>query len=52
MGFDFHETIMGKKFFNQQLPKLIDAINRNAAAIEKQNELTLKALEHDGSEEE
>ena len=41
----FYETVMGKKFFNSDIPQLIKGINRLAEAIEKQNELTQKMAE-------
>lgn len=33
----FHETMYGKRFFDSQLPALIKALERIAAAIENQN---------------
>lgn len=38
MGFQFHETAYGKRFFDSQLPALINALNRLADT--KQAELT------------
>lgn len=38
MGFQFHETVRGKIFFESQLPSLIKAINRVADALEQKNE--------------
>ena len=35
MGFQLHETMYGKRFFENQLPSLIRAINRLADADEK-----------------
>lgn len=35
----FHETILGKRFFEQQLPNLIRKLDRIAEALEKANEL-------------
>lgn len=35
MGFQLHETMYGKRFFEHQLPALIGAINRLADADEK-----------------
>lgn len=35
MGSQFYETIMGKRFFEHQLPKLTEALNRIAAAAER-----------------
>lgn len=37
MGPEFHLSPYGKRFFEAQLPKLIKAIDRLAAAIEEQN---------------
>ena len=37
MGPQFHESPYGKSFFESQLPKLINALNRLAEAIEKQS---------------
>nr|WP_297765832.1 hypothetical protein [uncultured Butyrivibrio sp.] len=36
---DFFQTIMGKRFFDAQLPNLIKAINRLANAVEESNRL-------------
>ena len=33
----FYETIYGKRFFENQLPKLIKALERIADALENQN---------------
>ena len=38
MGFQLHETVYGKRFFEGQLPSLIKAINRLADAKEKELE--------------
>ena len=34
----FHETIYGKRFFDKQLPELINTLKRIANALEKQNQ--------------
>lgn len=39
---NLHETILGKRFFESQLPKLIKELGRIADALEKQNELKEK----------
>jgi len=39
---EFHNTMMGKKYYEHDLPKLIESQNRLAAAIEKQNQLNEK----------
>ena len=43
-GINFHDTVYGRRFFEYQLPKLIEGISdedveRLASAIERQNEL-------------
>lgn len=35
---EFIRTIIGKRFFDAQLPALINALERIADALEKQNE--------------
>lgn len=39
-GIQFHETIMGHRFFEHQLPQLIKALNRCADAMEKANQIS------------
>lgn len=39
MAIQFHETVMGHRFFEQQLPQLIKAVNRLAAAMEDANKI-------------
>lgn len=39
MGFQFHETVYGRNFFNHQLPKLTVALERIANALEKQERI-------------
>lgn len=39
MAIQFHETVMGHRFFEQQLPQLIKAVNRLAAAMEEANKI-------------
>ncbi len=36
---EFYQTVMGKKFFEFQLPELTKAMNRLADAVEKANSL-------------
>tara|TARA_R100000005_G_C4989203_1_gene196937 strand:+ start:855 stop:1046 length:192 start_codon:yes stop_codon:yes gene_type:complete len=36
---NFYKTPMGKKYYEHDLPRLIESQNRLAAAIEKQNKL-------------
>lgn len=38
MGPEFYQTGYGKRFFEAQLPRLINAIERLADAVEKQKE--------------
>lgn len=40
MSVDFYQTLMGKRFFEGQLPSLIKAINRLAEAVEESNRLS------------
>jgi hypothetical protein len=40
---NFYKTPMGKKYYEHDLPRLIESQNRLAAAIEKQNKLTEQA---------
>lgn len=39
MGPEFFQTGMGRKFYEADVPELIKAINRLAAAVEKSNSL-------------
>ena len=50
MGPQFFETGYGRTFFQSQLPNLINAINRLADAMEKQNELKQEEKKNDQSE--
>lgn len=36
----FHETMMGRKFYENDLPGLVKAVNRLADAVEESNRLT------------
>lgn len=40
MAIQFHETVMGHRFFEFQLPQLIKALNRFADAMEKANQIS------------
>ena len=40
----FHNTKMGHKYYNHDLPRLIESNNKLAAAIEKQNVLNEKLV--------
>lgn len=42
---DFHETVMGHRFFEMQLPKLIKALETQNELIKQQNELMQKVIE-------
>ena len=50
MGPEFHLSPYGKRFFESQLPKLIKAIDRLAAAIVEQNEKMKEEKKNDQSE--
>ncbi len=41
---EFFQTVMGKRFFEGQLPSLIKAINRLADAVEESNRLNSNAV--------
>jgi tetrahydromethanopterin S-methyltransferase subunit G len=45
MSIPFHNTGYGRRFFDQQLPELIKAINRLAKAQEESNELVKENIE-------
>lgn len=47
----FFETIMGRRFFEGQLPKLITNLDRIATALEKANELKEKEIESEDRKE-
>ena len=40
----FHETVMGQRFFQGQLPKLIKALEKIGAELERANDLKEKEL--------
>lgn len=44
MSADFHKTIMGKKFYENDLPTLIKSITRLSEALETQNAINEKLL--------
>ena len=37
-GIEFFQTVMGRKFYEYDVPQLVDGIKRMAAALEKQKE--------------
>jgi hypothetical protein len=41
---EFHKTIMGQKFYNNDLPALIGSITRLCEAMEAQNDINEKLL--------
>lgn len=41
---EFHKTQMGQKFYNTDLPKLIESLSKLSSAIEKQNDINEKLL--------
>jgi len=51
MGPEFHLSPYGKRFFESQLPRLINAIDRLAAAIEEQNGKKKEEKRNDQSED-
>ncbi len=51
MGPEFHLSPYGKSFFESQLPRLINAIDRLAAAIEEQNGKKKEEKRNDQSED-
>lgn len=50
-GLNFHETVRGARFFDAQIPQLIKAITRLAAAVEENNELRKKEMAPSKKEE-
>jgi hypothetical protein len=40
----FHQTAMGKKFFEHDVPQLVRQLTRIASALEKNNELKAEEL--------
>lgn len=42
MGLQFHETVMGRRFFEGNVPRLIKAIEEQNALLRAQNELIAK----------
>ena len=44
MSADFHKTMMGKKFYETDLPTLIKSITRLSEALETQNVINEKLL--------
>lgn len=46
MATEFHQTIMGRRFYEQQLPNLIKAINAHTEALNKNTEIMQKMLEN------
>lgn len=56
MAMQFHESSYGRRFFDMQLPNLIKAVNRLAAAMEEANSVkpadTTKVIERPNTQEE
>lgn len=50
MGIPFHESVYGHRFFDVQLPKLTQALNRLAEAVETQNALTAEMKQKTSAE--
>lgn len=44
MSIQFHETIMGKKFYEGTLPRLIKAIEENTKEMKRSNDLKEQEL--------
>ena len=44
MGPEFFQTRMGQKFFEGDIPRMIDAINRLAEAVEENNRLQKEVI--------
>ena len=44
MSVQFFQTVMGKHFYEGQVPRIASALVRIADALEKQNELAAEAL--------
>lgn len=42
---ELHDTVMGKRFFEAQMPRLIDAIENLSKELKVQNSLMLKIIE-------
>ena len=47
---DFHKTLMGKKFYEADLPGLVKSLNRLSEAIETQNVINEKLLKENKKE--
>ena len=45
MGINFHETVMGKQFFQSTLPSLVRSLEKKNELLETQNELLKEFLE-------
>ena len=47
---DFHKTLMGKKFYEGDLPGLIKSLNRLSEALEESNVINEKLLKESKKE--
>jgi len=47
---DFHKTLMGKKFYEADLPGLIKSLNRLSEALEESNVINEKLLKENKKE--
>lgn len=47
---DFHKTLIGKKFYENDLPTLIKSITRLCEALETQNDINEKLLKESKKE--
>jgi hypothetical protein len=44
MGMDFHATVMGHRFFEHQLPTLIEALEGLTSELKRHNDLKEREL--------
>lgn len=50
MGISFFQSVMGHKFYEADVPRLIKALERIAEALEKRNETLEKKGAEDGKD--
>lgn len=39
MSYEFFQTVMGRKFYEYDIPRIAEALERIAKALERQNEI-------------
>ena len=44
---EFYQTMMGRKFYEYDVPRIMKALERIALAMERQNELDAQTIEQD-----